>query len=103
MKVSGNSGGVGATPGWRGAASPPERPARRHHPSPAVQGDALSVSSSAQFMAAARAELAQIPDIRTDKVQAIKAKIGFRRLQPRRRGGGRRAGAGAHAPRHGMA
>jgi negative regulator of flagellin synthesis FlgM len=43
--------------------------------SPTVQGDALSVSSGAQFIAVARAELAKIPDIRTEKVKAIKAQL----------------------------
>jgi len=75
MKVTGNTGAVGATPGVAGG-----KPAGGAQPAatsstPAVQGDALSVSSSAHFMAVARAELARIPDIRTEKVEAIKAKI----------------------------
>ncbi|MDR3672238.1 MAG: flagellar biosynthesis anti-sigma factor FlgM [Holophaga sp.] len=75
MKVSGNTGGVGTTPGVAGP-----KPAGGAQPAgttstPAVQGDALSVSSSAQFIAVARAELAKIPDVRTDKVNAIKAKL----------------------------
>jgi negative regulator of flagellin synthesis FlgM len=40
---------------------------------PAVQGDALSVSGSAQFIAVATEKLAGIPDVRTEKVGAIKA------------------------------
>jgi len=37
--------------------------------------DAVSVSSSAQFMASVQARLAAIPDIRTEKVEALKAKM----------------------------
>jgi negative regulator of flagellin synthesis FlgM len=40
-----------------------------------VQADALSVSGSAQFLAVARARLAGVPDIRTEKVEAIRAKL----------------------------
>jgi negative regulator of flagellin synthesis FlgM len=75
MKVSGKTGSAGATPGVAGA-----KPAGNVQPAGSanaatVQGDALSVSSGAQFIAVATAELARIPDIRTDKVEAIKAKI----------------------------
>ena len=74
MKVSGNAGGVGPTSGVAGGKpSGSVQPAAS--PAPVVQGDALSVSSSAQFLAVARAELARIPDIRTEKVQAIKAQL----------------------------
>jgi len=75
MKVSDKTSGIGSTPAVTGG-----KPAGNVQPAavsaPAtVQGDALSVSSSAQFMAVARAALARIPDIRTDKVEAIKAKL----------------------------
>lgn len=75
MKVSGKTGAVGATqavPGAKpsGGVQPAGSPS-----SVAVQGDALSVSSGAHFMAVARAELARIPEIRTEKVEALKAKI----------------------------
>lgn len=74
MKVSGKTGGVGATPGV--AAAKPSgavQPAAAPSSAPAVQGDALSVSSGAQFIAVATERLAAIPDIRTEKVDAIKA------------------------------
>jgi negative regulator of flagellin synthesis FlgM len=75
MKVSDKTGGVGPTPGVSaGKPSSNVQPAGAPT-SPTVQSDALSVSSSAQFIAAARAQLAKIPDIRTDKVDAIKAKL----------------------------
>jgi flagellar biosynthesis anti-sigma factor FlgM len=75
MKVSGKTSGVGATPGTT-AAKPAEnvQPSGTSQPQ-TVQDDALSVSGSAQFIAVAKAELDKIPDIRTDKVEAIKAKI----------------------------
>jgi len=75
MKVSGNTGGVSATPGAVGGArplAPAQQPAAQ---SVAAAGDALSVSGSAQFLAVARAELAKVPDIRTEKVEAIRARL----------------------------
>lgn len=38
-------------------------------------GDALSVSGTAQFIAVAEAHLAELPDIRMEKVDALKAKL----------------------------
>jgi negative regulator of flagellin synthesis FlgM len=75
MKVSGNAGGLGSTPGVAGGKPSASVQPAASPGSSVVQGDALSVSSSAQFIAVARAELAKIPDIRTEKVKAIKAKI----------------------------
>jgi flagellar biosynthesis anti-sigma factor FlgM len=40
-----------------------------------VVGDALSVSSTAQFIAVAQAHIAKVPDIRVDKVDALKAQL----------------------------
>ena len=75
MKVSGNTSGVGSTPGVTGAKpSAPVQPAGVPAGS-AVPGDALSVSSSAQIIAVVSVEIKKIPDIRTDKVDAIKAKM----------------------------
>ena len=75
MKVAGKTGGVGATPGVTGGKPSGGVQSAGTPVSPTVQGDALSVSSSAHFMAVAQAELARIPDIRMDKVEALKAKI----------------------------
>jgi flagellar biosynthesis anti-sigma factor FlgM len=75
MKVTGKTSGVGATPAVAGAKPAGSVQPSGSSPSPSVQGDALSVSGSAQFIAVARAELAKVPDIRTEKVEAIKAKI----------------------------
>jgi flagellar biosynthesis anti-sigma factor FlgM len=73
MKVSGKTAAVGATPAVTGAK--PSGGVQPAGSAGTVQGDALSVSSGAHFMAVAQAELARIPDIRTEKVEAIKAKI----------------------------
>lgn len=45
-------------------------------------GDALSVSSTAQFIAVAEAHLAQVPDVRTEKVDALKAMMDSDRYNP---------------------
>jgi|GEM_PF-358519 flagellar biosynthesis anti-sigma factor FlgM len=75
MKVSNDAGVVGSTPNVAGGkTSGNVQPAATSAPA-TVQGDALSVSSGAQFIAAARAELDKIPDIRADKVSVIKAQI----------------------------
>jgi negative regulator of flagellin synthesis FlgM len=42
---------------------------------PTLPADALSVSSSAYFIALARAHLAKIPDVRVDKVEALRAQL----------------------------
>jgi len=74
MKVSGNSGGVGPLSGVTGGKPASAQPTASG-PSPVMPGDALSVSGSAQFLAVARAELAKVPDIRTEKVEAIRARL----------------------------
>jgi negative regulator of flagellin synthesis FlgM len=45
-------------------------------------GDALSVSSSAQFIAVAEAHLAKVPDVRMEKVDALKAMMDTDRYNP---------------------
>lgn len=42
---------------------------------PEVVEDALSVSSTAQFIAVAQAHIAKVPDIRVDKVDALKVQL----------------------------
>ena len=73
MRVSGDSTGMGAS---RPVAD--GKPAATSQAAPApggalVTGDALVVSSGAQFIAVAQARLALIPDVRMDKVEALKA------------------------------
>lgn len=82
MRVSGKSSSVGSTPGV-GASSGASK----------VQGpvavaatggvsDALSVSSAAQLVAVAQAELARVPDVRTEKVEALRAALDSDRYNP---------------------
>jgi len=62
-----------------GTGALPSVPAGAGTGSPAAPSslptDALSVSSGAQFISAAQATLAGIPEVRTDKVEAIRAQI----------------------------
>ena len=51
-------------------------------PAASVPTDALSVSSGAQFIAVAQAHLATIPDVRTDKVEAIRAQMDAEAYNP---------------------
>ena len=44
--------------------------------------DALSVSSTAQFVAAARAHLAAVPDVRTEKVEALRTQLDSETYHP---------------------
>lgn len=74
MKVSVKTGGVGVSRGVAGA-----KPAAGQAPAvagaAAAEGDALSVSSGAQVMAVMKAKVDGIPDVRTGKVEAIRAQI----------------------------
>lgn len=75
MKVSSKSSGIGATPQVGGAkASGAAQPAAPIGATPPA-GDAVSVSSTSQFVAVAMAQLALIPDIRSEKVEALKARL----------------------------
>lgn len=77
MRVSGKSSSVGASQGTGSVKGPSRLPAAgvvvaTHEVSSA---DALQVSSSAQLLAVAQAELAQVPDVRSEKVEALRAKL----------------------------
>lgn len=85
MKVSDKTSGARTAPSV--SASAPAASAQAASTpavsaAPTIQGDALSVSSGAQFIAVARAELARIPDIRTEKVNAIKAQLDSDQYNP---------------------
>ena len=75
MRVSGNSTDLGVT-----RSRPDSKPASAA-PSPAgpapvaMEADALVVSSNAQFIAIAEAQVSGIPDVRMDKVEALKAML----------------------------
>jgi len=75
MKVAGKAGGVGATSSVAGGRASGAARAVDSPVAGAVQGDAVSVSGDAHLMAVAQAGLARIPDVRTDKVEALKARI----------------------------
>ena len=73
MRVSGKPGGVGSTQSVSGAkpsATPTATPV-----APASASDAVQVSSAARLVAVAQQALAVIPDIRMDKVEAIKTQL----------------------------
>ena len=78
MKVSGNTNAVGSTQsvaGSKPSGTVQASGSAAAQAAPAVRGDALIVSGDAQFIAAARAQLDKIPDIRMEKVEAIRAKL----------------------------
>ncbi len=73
MRVSGKPGGVGSTQGVSGpkASSTPASTSV----APATASDAVQVSSAARLMAVAQEALAVVPDIRMEKVEAIKNQL----------------------------
>jgi negative regulator of flagellin synthesis FlgM len=81
MKVSEKSSGVGATTNVSGSR-PVSNVKPASAPTPAAPGDDLTVSSGAQFMAVTQARIAAIPDIRTEKVEAIKAQMDAENYNP---------------------
>lgn len=81
MRVTSKSGtqSVGATraTGSASATAPTAAPA-----GVSAVNDAISVSGNAQVLAAARAYLAKIPDIRHAKVEAIRTKMASNTYKP---------------------
>jgi negative regulator of flagellin synthesis FlgM len=75
MKVSVKTGGMGASGGVAGAKPAGAGKAPAVSGVPAAEGDALSVSSGAQVMAVIKAKVDGIPDVRTEKVEAIRAQM----------------------------
>ena len=70
-----SSPGTAPVPGGAKPAASSQVKAPSAVPAPEVVGDALSVSSTAQFIAVAQAHIAKVPDIRVDKVDALKAQL----------------------------
>lgn len=73
MRISGKPGSVGSTQGVTGSkpsATPASAPV-----APASPTDAVQVSSAARLVAVAHEALAVVPDIRMDKVEAIKNQL----------------------------
>jgi negative regulator of flagellin synthesis FlgM len=75
MKVSVKTGGVGVSRGLAGAKPSGSGPAPAASGVASAHGDALSVSSGGQAMAVIKARVDNIPDVRTEKVEAIRAQI----------------------------
>ena len=83
MRVSGKNSSVGATQGRSrpmGIDSPPGASRALgagavSAPHEVTAADALQVSSNAQLLAVAQAEVAQVPDVRIEKVEALRAQL----------------------------
>ncbi|BDU73348.1 flagellar biosynthesis anti-sigma factor FlgM [Mesoterricola silvestris] len=71
MRVSIKTGAPGASQKVGGGA----QPASTGPVGAPVAADALSVSNGAHFISVARARLEAIPDVRQEKVEAIRARI----------------------------
>ena len=74
MRISGKTGSVGGTQGPSGPKASPS-PAVSATPGPVPTTDAVQVSSTARLVAVAQEVLAVTPDIRTEKVEAIKTQL----------------------------
>jgi flagellar biosynthesis anti-sigma factor FlgM len=73
MRISGKPGGVGSTQSVTGpkpSATPASAPV-----APSSASDAVQVSAAARLVAVAQEALAVVPDIRTEKVEAIKNQL----------------------------
>ena len=69
MRVSGKNSSVGST---RSVATHQRNSIPAGSVGVVESSDALNVSSRAQWVALAQAELARVPDVRTDKVEALR-------------------------------
>jgi negative regulator of flagellin synthesis FlgM len=81
MRVTSKPSSPGTAPVGKPTAGSPVSAPSAVPGSQAVE-DALSVSSSAQFIAVAEAHIAQVPDIRVDKVDALKAQLDSDQYHP---------------------
>jgi negative regulator of flagellin synthesis FlgM len=73
MRISGKPGGVGSTQSVTGS-----KPSAASASTPVASvsaSDAVQVSSAARLVAVAQQALAVVPDIRMDKVEAIKTQL----------------------------
>ena len=73
MRISGKSSGVGSTQSVQGGKAPSSVAAPAA--ASAVSGDALQVSDASRLMVVAQIALAEVPDVRVDKVEALKAAL----------------------------
>ncbi len=74
MRISGKTGSVGGTQGPSGSKASPSSAVGASQ-GPATVSDAFQVSSSARLVAVAQEVLAVTPDIRTEKVEALKSQM----------------------------
>jgi flagellar biosynthesis anti-sigma factor FlgM len=73
MRISGKPGGVGSTQGVSGAKASSVSTSTPVTSAPA--SDAIQVSSAARLVAVAQEALAVVPDVRSEKVEAIKNQL----------------------------
>jgi negative regulator of flagellin synthesis FlgM len=73
MRITGKSSGVGSTQGVSGSKAPSAVAPVGN--APVASGDALHVSDASRLMAVAQATLATVPDVRVDKVEALKTQL----------------------------
>jgi len=73
MRISGKPGSVGSSQSVSGTK--PAGPPTSAPVAPVAATDAVQVSSAARLVAVAQQALAAVPDIRTDKVEAIKSQL----------------------------
>lgn len=73
MRIGGKPGGIGGAQGVAGAKGPATRAAAPVSSVPL--SDAVQMSSEARLVAVAQEALAGVPDIRMDRVEAIKNKL----------------------------
>lgn len=73
MRISGKPGGVGSTQGVAGPKGSATSAAASVAPAPV--SDAVQVSSAARLVALAQEALAVVPDIRLEKVEALKNQL----------------------------
>lgn len=81
MRITGKSSGVGSSQGVSSSSkAPAASPAAPVSGTP--QADALQVSGGARLMAVAQAAIAQVPDVRIDKVEALRAQMDAEAYNP---------------------
>lgn len=80
MRITGKSSVSGSTPVGpsRTAASAPAHPVGP----PSQAEDSISVSGGVQLLALAQAEVARLPEVRTEKVEALRVAIDSDRYHP---------------------
>ena len=74
MRITGKSSSVGSSQGVSASKAPSSAPAAAPVAG-AAPADALQVSGGARLMAVAQAALAAVPDIRMEKVEALRAQL----------------------------